>query len=417
MRGAHLDGQSLIQYLKPPLLGQDPLARERLNRALWQRSRNTTFRAIGAVDVALWDLAGKAMGQPIHRLLSSYRDRIAAYASSTVLPSNDAYAEEAARFKAEGWTAYKIHPPTVPARDIEICRAVRREVGDGFTLMLDSTWSYQYPEALRVGRAIEDLDFHWYEDPLADDDLYSYVKLKQHLDIPILATEYSPGGFTAYAPWLTAQATDYLRGDVAVKGGITALVKAAHLAEAFHMNLEVHHGGNSLNNVANLHVIMAIRNTEFFEVLLPAGAQKYGLAQDIEVDGDGFVHAFDGPGLGAAIRLLPHRAPHDGRAPLTRRARAMLELACLSAMRERSRTRPNTFCSDQATRGLQRDASCAVQRPNLQEIGPDCSRRLLAVKVLPLRTHGYRSACRTTFGSEKIGGTARDGHRRSARPH
>jgi L-alanine-DL-glutamate epimerase-like enolase superfamily enzyme len=86
-----------------------------------------------------------------------------------------------------------------------------------------------------------------------------------------------------------------------VKGGITALVKAAHLAEAFHMNFEIHHGGNSLNNVANLHVTMAIRNCEFFEVLLPAGAQKYGLAQDIEIDKRGLVHAFEGPGLGANI--------------------------------------------------------------------------------------------------------------------
>src|SRR6185503_4239943 len=93
----------------------------------------------------------------------------------------------------------------------------------------------------------------------------------------------------------------FLRGDVAVKGGISALVKAARLAEAFHMNYEVHHGGNSLNNVANLHVIMAIRNCEFFEVLLPAGAQKYGLAEDIEVDGQGLVHAPTGPGLGAQI--------------------------------------------------------------------------------------------------------------------
>ena len=81
-----------------------------------------------------------------------------------------------------------------------------------------------------------------------------------------MATEYSPGGFQAFAPWITMQATDYLRGDVAVKGGISALIKIAHLAEAFHMNLEVHHGGNSLNNVANLHVILAIPNTEFFEV-------------------------------------------------------------------------------------------------------------------------------------------------------
>jgi L-alanine-DL-glutamate epimerase-like enolase superfamily enzyme len=301
MRGADVDAGSLVRYLKPLVVGQDPLDRERLWQALWSRNRVTTLRAIGAVDVALWDLGGKIAGLPIHRLLGSYRDTVPAYASSAVLPSPEAYAEEATRFKAEGWTAYKIHPPTDPAVDVRVCQAVRRAVGDGYTVMLDSTWAYQYPEALRVGRVAEDLGFHWYEDPLADDDLLGYVKLRQRLSIPILATEYAPGGFTAYAPWLVHQATDYLRGDVAVKGGITPLVKGAHLAEAFHMSFEIHHGGNSLNNVANLHVTMAIRNCEFFEVLLPAGAQKYGLVEDIEVDPRGLVHAPGGPGLGARV--------------------------------------------------------------------------------------------------------------------
>jgi len=99
---------------------------------------------------------------------------------------------------------------------------------------------------------------------------------------------------------LIMQATDYLRGDVAVKGGLTGCLKAAHLAEAFKMNYEIHHGGNSLNNVANLHLAMAIPNTSFFEVLLPAGAQKYGLNPDIEIV-DGHVHAIERPGLGADI--------------------------------------------------------------------------------------------------------------------
>ena len=301
MRGAQFDAQGLVHYLKPLVMGQDPLDRERLWQTMWQKNRNTTLRAIGAVDVALWDLCGKIAGLPMHRLLGSYRTRVPAYASSAVLASPGAYAEEAAKFKAEGWTAYKIHPPTDPAVDIEVCRAVRKSVGDGFKVMLDSTWAYEYPDALRVGKVIEGLGFHWYEDPLADDDLYNYVKLKQQLSIPILATEYAPGGFTALAPWIVARATDYLRGDPAVKGGITPLVKSAHLAEAFHMSFEIHHGGNSLNNVANLHVIMAIKNCEMFEVLLPAGAQKYGLAQDIEVDAQGMVHAFEAPGLGAAI--------------------------------------------------------------------------------------------------------------------
>src|SRR3989449_8551777 len=215
MRGAHLDGQSLIQFLKPTVVGQDPLDRERLYQAMWQKNRQTTYRAIGAMDVALWDIAGKIAGLPIHRLLGSYRDRVPAYASSAVLAGKEAYADEAVRFKTDGWTAYKIHPPTDPATDIEVCRAVRRQVGDGYTVMLDSTWAYQYPEALRVGKAIEELQFHWYEDPLADDDLVNYVKLKQQLSIPILATEYTPGGFTALAPWITAGATQYLLGEPA----------------------------------------------------------------------------------------------------------------------------------------------------------------------------------------------------------
>src|SRR5690606_9419186 len=101
-------------------------------------------------------------------------------------------------------------------------------------------------------------------------------KLRQALRIPIMATEYPLAGLDSYAIWLTERATDYLRGDVAVKGGITTVLKTAHLAEAFRMNYEIHHGGNSLNNLANLHVTMALRNCEFFEVLLPEAAQKYG---------------------------------------------------------------------------------------------------------------------------------------------
>jgi L-alanine-DL-glutamate epimerase-like enolase superfamily enzyme len=301
MYPADHDGQSLVSQLKPVLLGHDPLHRARLYAGLWNRNRRTTLRAIGAVDTALWDLAGKAAGLPIHALLGTYRRSAPAYASSAVLASPEAYAEEAVRFMEAGWRAYKIHPPGEPEADIKICEAVRRAVGDEFRLMLDSTWSYRYDQALRVGRAIEELGFYWYEDPLADDDLYGCMKLREKLDIPLMATEYSAGGFTNYVPWILNRATDYLRGDVAVKGGITALIKTAHLAQAFAMNYEIHHGGNSLNNVANLHVLMAIPNCEYFEVLLPEGAQKHGLVADIEVDRDGLVHAPEAPGLGYAI--------------------------------------------------------------------------------------------------------------------
>ena len=298
---ADMDGATLIKYLKPILVGQNPLDRERIYKAMWKRVRTTTARSIGACDVALWDIAGKVAGLPIHQLLGSFRTKVPAYISSAVLASPQAYADEALHYKSLNLIAYKIHPPQIWRDDIKVCEAVRKAVGDDYLLMLDSVWSYDYQQALRVGQVIQDLGYYWYEDPLADADIYNYVELKKHLSIPIMATEYPAGGLDSYAPWIKERATDFLRGDVAVKGGITTLMKTAHLAEAFHLNYEVHHGGNSLNNFANLHVIMALQNTEFFEVLLPSASQKYGLIEDIQIDADGMVHAPSEPGLGAQI--------------------------------------------------------------------------------------------------------------------
>ncbi len=298
---ASMDGPQLIRSLKPLLMGQDPLERERIHASTRLFSRAISYRTIGAMDVALWDLAGKIAGLPVHALMGTYRKSIMGYASSQVLPDIAAYIDQAQEFKANGWKAYKIHPPRVAEEDIKVCVAVRKAVGDDYRLMLDPTWSYNYPEALRVGRAIEEMGYHWYEDPLADEDIYNYVKLREKLDIPIMATEFPAGGLDTYPIWLTEKATDYLRGDIPNKGGLTTMLKTAHLAEAFGMNYEIHHSGNSLNNVANLHLCMALKNTSMFEVLLPHGAHKYGLVKDLEIDKDGLLHAPTAPGLGAEI--------------------------------------------------------------------------------------------------------------------
>ncbi len=295
------DCKLIVERYKTLLVGQDPMDREKVWQTMSAWAMGNTMRIIGAIDVALWDIAGKHAGLPIHKLMGSYRDSAPAYASSAVFEHIEEYAEEAVSFKEAGWSAYKIHPPGTAALDIKICEAVRKAVGDDYRVMLDSTWSYDYPDALRVGRAVEGLGFYWYEDPLHFDDLYGYVKLKQVLSIPLMATEMPSRGPFSYSPWIMERATDYLRGDVAIKGGLTSCLKTAHTAETFQMNYEVHHGGNSLNNVANLHLIMAIRNCEYFEVLLPDSVQKHGLVQDIEVDKNGMVHAHQEPGLGAQI--------------------------------------------------------------------------------------------------------------------
>ena len=298
---AAMDGPQLIRWIAPLLIGANPLERERLHGRMLKQSRNVSYRCVGAADVALWDLAGRIAGLPVHALMGTQRNSIGAYASSQVLPDAAAYVEQALHYKTTGWCAYKIHPPTDPQTDIKVCAAVRRAVGDDYPVMLDSTWSYDYPAALKVGLAIQDMGYKWYEDPLADEDIYSYVKLRQKLTIPIMATEYPAGALDTYPIWLTERATDYLRGDIPNKGGLTTMLKTAHLAEAFRMNYEIHHSGNSLNNLANLHLAMAIPNTTWFEVLLPDGAHRYGLAQEFYPDANGMLHAPTAPGLGAVI--------------------------------------------------------------------------------------------------------------------
>src|SRR6059058_3943760 len=98
-----LDGPALIRFLKPVVMGQDPLDRERLNKLLWNRVRVATVRSIGAMDIALWDIAGKKAGLPIHRLIGTCRDKIGAYASSEIHGSREAYVEQAKYYQSTGW--------------------------------------------------------------------------------------------------------------------------------------------------------------------------------------------------------------------------------------------------------------------------------------------------------------------------
>ncbi len=301
----------LIEFLKPIVVGRNPQDIGALWWELWKMNRTASLAAIGAIDVCLWDINGKVAGLPIHRLLGTCKEKVPVYSSTAYHEKMENYAEEAVRFKEMGWSAHKIHPHGDPMLDIEISKVVREAVGSDMKLMLDSMWSYQYEDALRVGRAIEDLNFYWYEDPLVEEDIYNYVKLHQKLDIPIMSTEYAPGRFYGMTQWITRYATDILRGDVAVTGGITPLVRLCHLAEGFNMKCEIHHGGNSLNNVANLHVTMAVPNCEFFEFFPCTGSNMYGLVDDIQFD-NGYVQAPEKPGLGYEIDWDLVRRDHVG---------------------------------------------------------------------------------------------------------
>jgi L-alanine-DL-glutamate epimerase-like enolase superfamily enzyme len=297
---AHL----IASIIRPLLLGQDPLDRE----LLWQQVRRMDrwwgflpIYAHGPVDVALWDLGAKAAGLPLHRFLGSYRAQLPAYASSLILPSVDAFVAQAKQYRAKGYRAYKIHPWGEPARDIEAYRALRSELGDDMVLMSDPVAGYTQQQALKIGRELERLNYYWFEEPLSDYDIYGYQELCRALEIPIAGVESAPGGLFGTTQYLTQRAVDIVRSDVSWKGGVTGLMKTAALCEAFGVNCEIHTTTNALLDIANLHVSCAIRNCEYFEVLIPQEPFCFGIRNPIAVDLEGKVHVPTGPGLGADI--------------------------------------------------------------------------------------------------------------------
>jgi L-alanine-DL-glutamate epimerase-like enolase superfamily enzyme len=316
--GPRQAGSQILGFVRPRLLGRNPLDIGAIWNELAFFGRYIDPSIQGYIDVALWDIAGKAAGMPIHRLRGSVRTRVPAYASGWFHPAVGDYVEEALAFREMGLGAYKIHPLSFARAfgqkvesmdiDIEISRAVREAMGDSAPLFLDPVIGYGYEDAVRIGRIIQDLNFVWYEDPLPSYDLHGYTRLKTHLHIPIMATETLVGGFHALAPWITSGATDYLLGDVVLKGGITGVMKIAHLAEGFGMNCEVHDAYNSLNNVASLHVVAAINNCSWFEILVPGvpGTHTFDhlnmcLADPLVIEKDGNVVVPESPGLGVEI--------------------------------------------------------------------------------------------------------------------
>jgi len=152
-----------------------------------------------------------------------------------------------------------------------------------------------------VGKVLEELKYHWYEEPLRDFDLHGYRMLADKLDVPICGVEVVGGSIYSAPEYITTRAVDIVRGDVSFKGGIGPLKKMAALCEAFGMNFEVHTNANTIIDAANLHVIASIANTEYFEQLVPEALFTLGGVEKIHIDGQGFAHVPKGPGIGARI--------------------------------------------------------------------------------------------------------------------
>ncbi len=284
--------QVIDHYLRPLLLGQNPWDIE----FLWQHMyRNTMafgrkgigMTAISAVDIALWDLLGKAAKQPVFRLLGGRtKPSIPVYASRLYSTGVETMAAEAQGYKAQGYKAMKLRFGWGPndgaegmRRNIELVRAVRDAVGDDIDVMADAYMGWTLDYAKRMLPLLEPFHLRWLEEPVIADDVRGYAELRSYGRVPIAGGEHE---FTIYGfrDLLEAHALDYIQFDTNRVGGISQARKISAMAEAFSVPVVPHAG-----QMHNFHVVMASLNSPMAEFFPPV---------DVEVGNELFWYIFDG---------------------------------------------------------------------------------------------------------------------------
>ena len=293
----------LVEKIKPFLIGKDALDRE----WMWHRLRGMAPRwdideaTAMAVDVALWDLAAKSAELPLYQLLGAYRHKVPAYGSSMFHAEVEEEVQDALACKEQGFMGYKVHHVVPDLREVvNVCTRLRQAVGDEMALMFDAECQFGFQEALYVGRALDELNYRWYEDPVAYHDHDSLAELGRRLDTSVAISDVREFRLSE-APNAIGKRAGRILITEPKKDGITGMKKLAVLCEAHHLDVQYHYGGNSLLNVAVLHSMLSVKNSIFFPLVLPVSDNQFGLVHDLEVDSEGHVHAPQGAGLGVEI--------------------------------------------------------------------------------------------------------------------
>jgi len=298
--------------LAPKLLGRHAEEREGIYDDFKRELRQFDHMGHGPLDIALWDWTGKKLNCSISALLGGFKNKLPAYASTYHgdrnggLDSKEAYADFAEYCYEIGYKAFKIHGwnDGNAKEEAENVLHVAKSVGERMTLMLDPACELKtFADALYVGRACDEANFFWYEDPYRDSGVsaFSHKRLREMIKTPILQTEHIRG-LEPKADFLIAGGTDFLRMDPEYDMGITGGMKIAHLAESFGIDVEIHACGP-----AHRHMMSAIRNTNFYEIALvgpdcpnaipPVYSCGYSDMLNC-IDKDGFVSVPQGIGLG-----------------------------------------------------------------------------------------------------------------------
>ena len=284
------------------LLGMNSLHSEEIWQRLRRLHRHLYLQSDaiwGQIDVALWDIRGKAANLPIAALLGICRTSVPSYhTGSYFVHTPELIYNEAQRIRDAGYIGAKFNFYDGPAKDVPRLRAAREAVGNDFPLMLDGSSFYSFTDALAVGHELDRLNYLWFEEPVYDRQIGVLKELARQLKTPILATETLSLAETT--EFLREGAVDLLRGDVMLKAGVTGLRKLCGAAELFGLNVEIHTCTSPLLDVANLHVLCSIGNSRFLES--HHSMFRFGMkGRPLDIDAAGLVHLPSGPGLGVEL--------------------------------------------------------------------------------------------------------------------
>ena len=297
------------------LEGEDPLAIDEL----WNKARTRSgldgaelTQLFGGVDIALWDIAGKAAGRPLCDLLGRRRDRIRAYASAGMYMPPSGYVAEASELVSAGFTAYKMRTATSPAEDVEAVTAVRSALPDMALLVDAHSWwraapvVYTREVIFGLARELDELGLHWLEDPFDYRDTESYVELTNRSRMRI-GTGENEQGPDDHVRLVDNRACDTVIVDVRLHGGITHCARIARYANAAGLEYAAHNFCDSISQAANAHIVMSVENPGLFEFPTYACAEWTGMydndlataltGRDRLFD-SGFVSVPERPGLG-----------------------------------------------------------------------------------------------------------------------
>jgi len=251
-----------VRFFEPYILGMDPLHQASVWQIMYRRSldyarRGVLLAALSAIDIALWDLKGKGLGQPVAVLLGGRRrDRVRVYATGMYFshgPNLAArLAEEAYGYVNQGFTALKMKVGLGIDADVENVSAVRAAVGD-VPLMVDANHAYARPEAVALCRALEPLRIGWFEEPLSPEDYEGHRELRTRTTIPISGgeCEYLCAGFRHL---VEGPCVDIAQPDIAAAGGLTEVQRIVALANAHGVNVTPHCWGTGIAFSAALHL-------------------------------------------------------------------------------------------------------------------------------------------------------------------